>query len=197
MEYHEFKGKHIGQKILVCGCGESAKLIGRIPSDKMPVTIGVNDICRLFTPSYLVVLNDKVGFNEDRWKWIKESSAPYCFTQIPSLKTASPKVIVKLGRYGSFDFESGKVDYTTNSPYVACLIAAYMGAAEIGLLGVDFTDNHFFANTGQHHLTRRLPSIRSEYKKLQAAFADKKIRLVNLSPVSQIGLEYVDIEQFI
>ena len=195
MEYVQFKDKHVGQKIIVCGCGESTNLIGKV-SAKNPITIGVNDICRLFTPSYLVVLNDKVGFNEDRWRWIKNSTAPYCFTQMKKLDTASQRVLIKLGKHGGS--ESHKtVDYTANSPYVASLIAAHMGAKEIGLIGVDFTEHHFFEKTGVHTLAPRLPQIRQEYESLRKAFESRGIRLVNLSPVSKVGLGHVDIEQFI
>ena len=86
--YSSFQNKHKGEKIIVCGCGTSATLapVGQ------NIIIGVNDIGRLFTPNYLVVLNDKHSFNQDRWSWIQTSAAEYCFTQFANLDTKSKKI---------------------------------------------------------------------------------------------------------
>ena len=196
LAYSSFKNKHAGQKIIVCGCGTSADLIKKVAHNN-PVIIGVNDFGRLMTPSYLVVLNDKMGFNEDRWSWIKDSEAPVCFTQIPSLNTKSKKCVLKLGRYGGYDFDSDRVDYSTNSPYVACIIAAYMGATSIGVLGVDFTNDHFFGSTGEHNLTKKLGQIKIEYAQLDKHLKSKGRSIVNLSPISRVGMTYCDIEKFL
>jgi hypothetical protein len=61
-----------------------------------------------------------------------------------------------------------------------------MGARRIGLLGVDFTDNHFFAKTGRHPLAGSLQQINEEYKKLGAALASRGVELVNLSHQSRL-----------
>src|SRR6266567_2061969 len=76
--------------------------------------------------------------------------------------------------------------YAQNSPYVAVCLAAYMGARRIGLIGVDFTDHHFFAATGRHPLAPRLGAIDAEYGRLAAALARRGVELVNLSRTSRL-----------
>lgn len=187
MEYREFKDKHKGQKIMVVGCGTSTTTLTN-PQDY--ITIGVNDLSRLFTPNYLVVLNDKSSFihdKGDRWKWIEETKSPHIFTHIRNLAVNEEKrVMLQLGRYGGTDLNKDAVDYTSNSTYVACIIAAYMGASKIGLLGVDFTLNHFFAETGEHTLSKRVNNISQEYAKLKEALGVKGVEIVNLSEISRI-----------
>ena len=195
MRYRDFKGVYKGQKIIVCGCGESASLIG--DHHYKAITIGVNDISRLFKPDYLVILDPPCDANSDRWPWIKNAKAAYCFTQLRDLDVA-PKIIpITLGRFEGTDFESPAVDYTTNSPYVACIIAAYMGASEIGLLGVDFTDHHFFEQSGKHPITDQLPQIRKQYSNLASVLACTGSKLISLSPTSLLGLPFTDIKEFL
>ena len=131
MEYKEFKNKHAGEKIMVVGCGVSTETLTN-PQDY--TIVGVNDLSRLFVPNYLVVLNDKNSFPAERWKWIGESTCPHIFTHIKGLAVSEEqRVVLQLGRYGGHDLEKEAVDYTSNSTYVACIIAAYMGASKIGL----------------------------------------------------------------
>ena len=61
-----------------------------------------------------------------------------------------------------------------------------MGAKRIGLIGVDFTDHHFFGHTGRHVLTPQLASIDAEYRALGQAFARQGIEVINLSQKSRI-----------
>ena len=79
------------------------------------------------------------------------------------------------------------LDYTQNSPYVAVCLAMHFGAKRIGLLGVDFTDAHFFGKTGRHALTGKIPQIDAEYAQLAAAIRAQGVELVNLSPVSRLA----------
>ena len=76
--------------------------------------------------------------------------------------------------------------YTQNSPYVALCLAAYMGARRIGLIGVDFTANHFFAATGTHPLTTQLPVIDEQYRRLGEALRTRGIEVFNVSPTSRL-----------
>lgn len=177
----------------MCGCGTSATLA---PVGQCPI-IGVNDIGRLFAPDYLVVLNDKPSFKPGRWEWIHSSTAKYCFTQYAKLDTNAPLVPLKLGRYGDPNPNLPNVGYTTNSPYVACVIAAHMGAAKIGLLGVDFTEDHFFAKTGVHSLNRRLPQIIKEYSDMASYFQSMGVQLVNLSPDSKLAIPKSSVSLFL
>ncbi len=61
-----------------------------------------------------------------------------------------------------------------------------MGAKRIGLIGVDFTDHHFFARTGWHPLAGQLEIIDQEYRKLADALEADNVRVVNLSRDSRL-----------
>jgi len=198
MTYSEFKDIHAGSKIIVCGCGSSSSLL--LSSHHSFITIGVNDLCRLFAPTYTVVVNDKTSFNDDRWQHIKSCESQNIFTHLKHERLPIDKsdriVELKLGRYGGTSWADGKVDYTSNSPYIAVLIAAWMGAKEIGIMGVDWTPDHFFAKTGDHPLARRFNVIDSEYSKLEVALKSEGIRLVNLSPISRLSISRDDLSNF-
>src|SRR5439155_9380975 len=56
----------------------------------------------------------------------------------------------------------------------------------IGLIGVDLTDDHFFARTGRHPLSGRLKEIDAQYGRLAAALQRRGISLVNLSGSSRL-----------
>ena len=185
---------HAGEPVIVCGCGESASLLTR-PEDF--VTIGVNDIGRLFDPTYLVVVNPRSQFRGDRFRHVERSRARALFTQLDLGRVDAPVVRFPLGAYGGTDVTGDTLPHTQNSPYVAVCLAAYMGARRIGLLGVDFTEHHFFARTGRHPLAPRLPQIDREYGALAEALRERGVELVNLSPVSRLTtLARGDLEGF-
>lgn len=146
------------------------------------VSIGVNDVGRLFDPTYLVVVNPRNQFKSDRFRHVERSNARALFTQL-DLGTVHPPVVrFRLGEFAGTDPGAGEVlHYTQNSPYVAICLAAYMGAKRIGLIGVDFTDDHFFAKTGRHSLSGRLREIDAQYGRLAAALGQRGVELVNLS----------------
>jgi hypothetical protein len=198
MRFEELKNKHQGSKIIVCGCGESALQL----KDKElngAIIIGVNDFSRLRTPDYLVVVNDKPSFNSnDRWHWIENTQCPYVFTHIERLAIPDEKkVIFQLGRYGGTVLDKPTVDYTNNSPYVGVLIAYHLGAIKIGLIGVDFTPNHFFAQTGDHVLNARSAQISKEYQQLHGALLAKGVGFYNLSAESKIDIPKMSADEFI
>lgn len=194
--FKELKNKHQGSKIIVCGCGES---VLQLKDPSRITTIGVNDISRLFVPNYLVVVNDKASFNtNDRWHWIETTQCPVVFTHIAKLPVPEEKkVLFQLGRYGGSDLDKQTIDYTSNSPYMGVILAYYLGATKIGLIGVDFTPNHFFAKTGDHALNRRANEISKEYIRLHHALANKNVELYNLSSESKIDIPKMGVEEFI
>jgi hypothetical protein len=61
-------------------------------------TISVNDICRLFTPTYLVVETLPRQFRGDRLRHVRESQAQALFTQFDLGPVAPPVVRVELGQ---------------------------------------------------------------------------------------------------
>jgi hypothetical protein len=150
---------HAGATILVCGSGYS---LNALVQPEHFFTVGVTDIGRFFVhPTYLVALNPRRQFGADRLRHVKESRAQAIFTQL-DLGLSHPNVVqLRLGVHGCTD--PNALPHTRNSRYLAVCLAHHMGATRIGLIGVDFTDHHFFAATGRHPLTRMLPQIDREY----------------------------------
>lgn len=191
-----FRGFHAGETFLVCGCGSSVSTLVRPERFR---TIGVNDIGRMFQPDYLVVLNGRHQFKDDRFRYVEESQARALFTQL-RLQVPHPHVITfRLGQRGGADIDNPTVlPYTRNSPYVAMALAMHMGAKRIGLIGVDFTDHHFFADTGRHPLAREFPRIDAEYGRLYQSCLRLGIEAFNLSATSRLTtLPKLSLEEFV
>ena len=180
--FADFRGRHRDETIVVCGCGVSLTQFRR---PERFVTIGVNDIGRLFTPDYLVVVNERRQFTQDRYVHVEQSQAKAVFSQFDL--THPRAVRFRLGsRGGTSSPDADTLDYTNNSPYVAVNLARHMGAARIGLIGVDFDDDHFFGSTGRHPLAGQLAQIDQEYALLSAACRAEGVEFVNLSPNSRL-----------
>ena len=182
MKFEDFRDRHRGETLVVCGCGASLQEL-REPGRY--VTIGVNDVGRLFTPSYLVVVNERRQFAPDRYRYVECSQASAIFSQI---ELNHPRAVrFRLGNRGGTEREKDdRLHYTSNSPYVAINLARYLGAARIGLIGVDFGESHFFGFTGRHALASQLPQIDQEYGALAAACRAEGVELVNLSSRSRL-----------
>ncbi len=181
--FADFRDRHRGATIVVCGCGASLNDLRR---PEGVVTIGVNDVGRLFTPRYLVVVNERRQFTAERYVHVEQSQADAVFSQ---LDLTHPRTVrFRLGRRGGTNRGDGdSLDYANNSPYVAVNLARYMGAARIGLIGVDFDDAHFFGPTGRHPLAGQLAQIDREYGALGAACCAEGVDLVNLSPGGRLS----------
>jgi hypothetical protein len=197
MTFSAFKNAHENETVVVCGCGPS---LHELTEPSRCVTIGVNDVGRLFDPTYLVVLNPRSQFSGDRFKYVEQSRAKALFTQLADgINAAAPIVRFRLGKYRGTDLsDPAALPYTKNSPYVAVCLAMHMGARRIGLLGVDFTDHHFFGPTGVHPLTRQLATIDEEYRRLRQAASALGVEIVNLSSASRLqSLPRVRVADFI
>lgn len=183
-DFTTYRGHHQGETILVCGCGCSLR---DLVAPERFTTIGVNDVGRLFTPDYLVVLNPRSQFSDDRFRYVEESQAKALFTQL-DLGISHPNLVrFRLGRRGDADLSDAvSLPYTSNSPYVALCLALHMGAKRIGLIGVDFTDHHFFGPTGSHPLSERLKQIDDEYKALARTCARLGVEVYNLGATSRL-----------
>ena len=189
-----FKHTHVGKTLIVCGCGPS---LLDLKQPRQFTTIGVNDVGRLFDPTYLLVVNPPRQFTGDRFQYVVQSKARALFTQLDLGPVNAPVVQVQLGCHGGTDTAGDMLPYTQNSPYVAVCLAAYMGAARIGLIGVDFTEHHFFAKTGRHPLSGRLQQIDREYGALAAALRGRGVELLNLSGISRLeSLQRCRLEDF-
>jgi hypothetical protein len=193
----DFVGRHRGESLVVCGCGASLR---DVPERPACVTIGVNDVGRRFDPDYLVVVNPPSQFAQERRRAIVESRARAVFTQYSDWRLQqAPCVPIALGAYGGVDFANPSVlHFTRNSPYVAVCLAIQVGAARVGLIGVDFTEGHFFGATGVHSLAGCLKQIDAEYARLSAAAAARGVEIVNLSAVSRLtSLPRADLTAFL
>jgi hypothetical protein len=179
-----FRGRHAGEAVVVCGCGASLNTLER---PERFVTIGVNDVGRRFHPDYLVVMTPPERFRDDRYHHVAETRARAVFSQLPLWLRHTEVVPFRLGRRGGTDpDEPGSLPYTRDSPYVAVALAVLMGARRIGVIGVDFTDHHFFAETGRHRRTGDLPTMDAEYARLYEACRARGVEVFNLSAESRL-----------
>ena len=183
--FASFRGIHRGATIVVCGCGE---LLNRLTRPERFVTIGVNDVGRLFQPDYLVVVDPRTQFHGDRFRYVETSGADYIFTQRTDLDLHRCNLVAfRLGEKEGTDFSDPNVlHYSVVTPYVAVCLAAHMGASRIGLIGVDFTDNHFFAHTGPHPWSPFVATIDQQFARLRAALLERGVDLLNLSRTSRL-----------
>jgi hypothetical protein len=184
----DFHNIHKGKKIIVCGCGTSLKNLKEHHQDF--ITIGVNDVPQMFDPTYLVVTDHPNRFNDTRKKFINESKSKYMFTCVGGWR--HPRLVhFDLGKKGSANLDDpSKVDHFYNSPYTSINIAYKMGASHIGLIGVDFTDGHFYnTRDGQHSLERMgyLSDLNWGYGHISDALKHRGTSLYNLSNDSKIN----------
>ena len=191
-----FKDVHRSGQIIVCGCGSSLNSLER---PERFITIGVNDVGRLFDPNYLVVVDPRDRFKSNRFDFVENSKAGYLFTQRADLNLTHPDVVpFRLGQKDGTDFSDPDVlHYGVITPYVALCLAIHMGATNIGLIGVDFTDNHFFGETGQHEWAPHITTIDAQFERLSRAAFARNVRIFNLSRKSRVtALPKMDLETF-
>jgi spore maturation protein CgeB len=190
-----YRNLHDAETMLICGCG--ASLPTMVAPERL-TTIGVNDVGRIFDPDYLVVINPRNQFTGDRFRFVEDSRAQAVFSQLDLGITHPNQVRFRLGKRGGTDLSDlDTLPYTRNSPYVALCLAVYMGARRIGLIGVDFTDHHFFAPTGRHPLAREINQINREYEALAESCRRLGVEVFNLSAESRLtAFPKINPEQF-
>jgi len=175
-----------GKKIIVCGCGNSIKYLNDTGD---AIIIGVNDIERKLTPHYLLVVNHPGSFTRDRWSFVCQTNAEVVITQIKNLSIANQEklVYINLGSRGGYNLENpDKIDFSNNSPYMGVILAYFLGASKIGIIGVDFTENHFFKDSGKHRLSSGFSDINKEYENLGKSLQSKGVEIANLSSESNL-----------
>lgn len=197
MQISDFKNIHKGEKCIVSGLGVSATEIENYPGVKI---IGVNDYARLRTPDYLLVVDKPEAFIKERKEFIINAQAPL-FTQCSGWGAFRKFVPIQLGNGPVHEFqrnqENGVINHSMTSPYPAVCLAAYMGFTTIALLGVDLTDNHFFANDGTHVLSKSLLTIDDHFGMLRRELANIGVDFVNLSQISRLkSLRKIDSDDF-
>ena len=181
----DYIGRYGGESFIVAGCGSSINLLNDLSSH---FVIGVNDIERILTPDFLVVVNEIKTFTRGRWEYVRDSKSPIIFSHLDNPgPITNPERLVKieLGRRENPNLNQfNSVDYTMNSPYMGVIIAYQLGARKIAITGVDFTDDHFFSKTGTHKLSKHLKVIDNEYSILRIELEKRGVQVANLSPIS-------------
>ena len=197
-KFIDFHNINKDKNIVVCGCGMS--LLDFEPHYKDFITIGVNDVPKLFDPTYNLVTDHPNRFNEGRKKIINEGDYKYLFTCVGGWR--HPRMVhFELGAKGAKHLDiPDKVDHFLNSPYTAINVAYKLGAKNIGIVGVDFTDGHFYSpKDGAHSLSRMryLSDLKWGYNHIKQELAKRDVQLYNLSKQSQIDVvPYMSIEEF-
>ena len=182
----EYRGTMAGRKAIIYGLGPSTDYVA-VRADKNIVGIGVNDIGSRMNVDYLVCVDYPKAFTSERLKYIVGNPVPM-FTHINEwYGLRGNNIMFGLGLVGGRDIERmmglGKLNYSRTSPFVACVLAAYMGFEHIGLAGVDLT---------QHHLKSKLSEIDRHFAELNMYH-----KIYNLSPESAISsLEKISVEEF-
>lgn len=184
------------------GCGPSVTSLQ--PYVDKCFTIGVNDIGDFCDPDMLVILDYKNVFTSKRYETIINTRPKMLVSQVTQWDKdiASPHHFfqLRLGSRKISDFDSdlkaGKVPISITSPYVAIAVAYYMGFTEIGLIGVDFTQNHYNNNDGVHKLNRRLEEVNTAYKNIYTKLQEHGVSIWNLSKESVIEIPKMDLKDF-
>ena len=193
----DFINRHPDSKIVVCGCGMSLLTFKDHREDF--ITIGVNDVSKLFNPTYLVVSDSPMRFSEKRRAEVNASGANYLFTCAKGWRHQN-LVHFELGKKGGKSLDSTTyIDHFVNSPYIAVGLAYKMGARNIGLIGVDFTDGHFYnPKDGPHPVMQinYLKKVNSAYQTLAMELNKRGANIYNLSSASRVELPKMTIEQF-
>jgi len=155
----DFHARHAGGTIIVCGCGTS---LNELTDPQRFITIGVNDVGRRFDPTYLVVVNPPRQFAADRFSLRRDLARRGPVHPARTGGGAAGRGTDPAGRYA---VPTGP-DAQRRCPALHAELAlrgpvpgGLHGARRIGLIGVDFTDDHFFARSGRHPLAGRLPQI--------------------------------------
>jgi hypothetical protein len=187
LTFDAFKNYHLNECLIVCGLGQSLRSFR--PPDGI-ATIGVNDIGRLFHPTYLLNVNHRSQYKGDRYSYIENTQAKYLFTQQPRENPGVKIPIVEFEiqkKGGGVEIEDNRLPHFRNSPYMGVALAGFMGAARIGIIGVDFTENHFWLQDGKHRLECELESIDAHYGALAAhLYQSQGTRVFNLSTISRL-----------
>lgn len=205
----DFRNIHKEKSCIICGLGESLNDFS-IDVYKKCYTIGVNDIERFFTPTYLLYVDNinktkrnKLEKQYKRTNNIINSNAEYIFLYNLSSnynffdKERKKKLVeAKSIHFQRISQQNSKYNYeaiyhTKHSTFPAITLALYMGFNRIGIIGVDFDSNHAFGKTGQHVLQRYLGEANAHLSKLKTYFP--KVEFVNFSKKSKItSFEKVD-----
>jgi hypothetical protein len=191
------RNKHRGELLLACGTGPSIQ--GFDPRGNL--TVGANALPRYFRPDYLVFIDSPKVIPEEIWEHIKNYNG-HVFHQA-ARRSLDPRGVSwgRLTRHAirqiktrgpsekTMRFEDSHLYSGCNSGFAAASLACWMGADTVGVIGVDFTQDH--------PLHQNLLRADKEFALLRQVAELHGTALVNLSPRSAItALPHVEPKEF-
>ena len=198
---------HAGCKFIIVGCGMSALSL-RGTNLRGIKTIGVNDAGGVIDLDYLLIVDYVSQFTPERTKVISETKCGM-FISVNSDWDDTFKNVEKskitLGNLTLDHIDKhmypDRIDYSNTSTYMAVITAYKMGATKIGIIGLDFTPNHYNSNDGVHKLVSKynqLDPIRNSYKLLCEKLQQLGVEVYNLSKESLVDtIPKISLDQFI
>jgi len=155
---------------VIC-CGESSSRY----KDSGKITIGVNDVYKIFPVQHLVVIDLPSAFKKERLRQILNSRPVKFYSQLEEWKP-----LMKTFEYIEFANGSGnlsnfgrdkKIYYSNNSAFVAVVIAYKIGGTDIRVYGADFNTHPNF--TEENNLKKTL----KDFKLLSLLLAENNCKL--------------------
>jgi hypothetical protein len=187
----ENKGK-LGKKCIIFGNSESVNIFDKRSNI---FTIGVNNIGAYYNTDILMVVDSVSTFKrlQDPTRLNQIYNSKHSINIIKDEKWNFPyenTYQMKFGPYSTLNNldDDNIIDTGHDSPYMAIQLAYKLGFTYIGILGVDYNDNHFYKKDGTHSLVKHnmFDQIYELYRNLNCELIKKKVNLFNLSPTSRI-----------
>lgn len=201
-ELLKLERRNCTDKCIVMGNGNSVQLFDR-QSDIF--TIGVNDIGRFHPVEILFIVDSLATFKrkglQKRIEHIKRVKHKYnvIFDKNWGFTEENTYTFKTGAAHKLLNLDKNIFDTGLDSPWMAIQLAYKLGFKEIGLLGVDWTNNHFYAKDGEHMLVKAglFEQIYRLYDNLRTELNKKGVKLYNLSNESRLDcLDYKDINEF-
>ena len=132
----KWRNRHLGESMIVCGCGPS---IQKIPRKIDIPTIGVNDIWGHHEVDYVLMIDSFKCFTQNRVARIMHGKPKHYFMASHAQMSWNTE---KKKREPYTIFDDGLMPGTNvTTPSLAVGLAMFMGAKRIGVIGVDL-DKH-------------------------------------------------------
>ncbi len=161
--------------------------------DGLEVTIGVNDIFKYHSTDFLILLDMPRRFTKERLKTILSSQSARIVSHLPDWDKhfkSVDRITLTSARGDLTQLDGDAYPYSCNSPFVACVLAYRLGAKEIVLYGVDFTDHKSLSDdTHIKMIHRHYRDLYNELKRrgVSLSVCSKESRLSEVIPISYIG----------
>ena len=189
-------------KCVVMGCGPS--VLNLQPYLDQCFTIGVNDIGDFCDPDMLVIVDEPYAFTPTRLETIigTRPKMLVSHTQYWNTHITAPHNFFHLefGSRGTDKFDDdismNKIPIANTSTYIGVALAYYMGFRTIGMIGVDFTRDHYNNADGVHKLNRHIRNVNDSYIHIHNKLTEKGIEFWNLSKESIIDVPKMDLKEF-